>query len=79
MYDYGARFYDPQIGRFTTIDPLIEDHHDYTPYAYVYNNPISLIDPDGSDTIHIQEVTKVGHYQPYNYMFANSLDANPHI
>jgi RHS repeat-associated protein len=51
-YDYGARFYDPQIGRWHTIDPAIENnHHNFTPYAYVYNNPIKLIDPFGIDSI----------------------------
>lgn len=49
-YDYGARFYDPQIGRWTSIDPAIELHHNYTPYAYVYNNPLIFIDPIGLDS-----------------------------
>jgi RHS repeat-associated protein len=50
-YDYGARFYDPVIARWTTIDPLIESNHQaWTPYAYVYNNPILLMDPDGRDS-----------------------------
>ncbi|HAM98554.1 MAG TPA: hypothetical protein DCQ26_08060 [Marinilabiliales bacterium] len=50
-YDYGFRFYDPQIGRWHVIDPMVENnHHDYTPYAYAYNNPILYIDPVGLDT-----------------------------
>ncbi len=50
-YDYGARFYDPQIARWTTIDPAIENgHNDYTPYAYVYNNPLLYLDPFGLDS-----------------------------
>lgn len=51
--DYGARFYDAQLGRFHVIDPMIEDHFDYTGYAYCYNNPISFIDPLGLDTINV--------------------------
>ena len=51
QYDYGARFYDPVIARWTSIDPLVEkNHHAWTPYSYVYNNPILLIDPDGRDS-----------------------------
>lgn len=50
-YDYGFRFYDPQIGRWHVIDPMVENnHHDYTPYAYAYNNPILYIDQVGLDT-----------------------------
>jgi RHS repeat-associated protein len=48
MYDYGARNYDPAIGRWFNIDNLSEDYYDYSPYNYVYNDPVKHIDPDGN-------------------------------
>ena len=46
-YDYEARYMDPAIGRFTSIDPLAEKFYSWSPYVYVYNNPLKFIDPDG--------------------------------
>jgi RHS repeat-associated protein len=46
-YDYGARFYDPQIGRWSVPDVLGEIRFQESLYCYVGNNPVSRIDPDG--------------------------------
>lgn len=48
--DYGARFYEPQIGRWFTIDLNSENHYNVTPYNYVLNNPLIYYDQYGLNT-----------------------------
>jgi RHS repeat-associated protein len=61
-YDFGARIYDPRIGRWMSIDNSYDRYPSYTPYNFVLNSPIVLLDGDGNDPISalIEAVTSMG-------------------
>lgn len=50
-YDYGARQYNPIVGRWDRVDPLCEKYYSISPYAYCHNNPAMFVDPDGNSPL----------------------------
>lgn len=62
LYDYGARNYDPALGRWMKIDPLAEKFFSESPYVYVNNDPLGYADFDGKDYIMTIEYDKNGKF-----------------
>ncbi|MFO7881002.1 MAG: RHS repeat-associated core domain-containing protein [Kosmotogaceae bacterium] len=46
-YFHGARYFDPQLALWHSPDPLSESSTSLSPYTYVANNPVNLVDPNG--------------------------------
>jgi len=45
--DFGARIYNPAIGRWLSLDPDMKELASHSPYSFVLNSPLKLKDPDG--------------------------------
>ncbi|MEC5395975.1 RHS repeat domain-containing protein [Bergeyella sp. RCAD1439] len=71
LYYYGARYYDPRVSLWLNVDPLAEKYPSWSPYAYVANNPINAIDPDGRDIIFVTNKGVQLQYRKGNFYFMN--------
>ena len=60
MYYYGARYYEPRLSLWVSVDPKQEAYPNYHSYCYVFNNPVNAIDPDGNEPIKPQAGTAKG-------------------
>jgi RHS repeat-associated protein len=49
LYYYGARYYNPQVSAWLSVDAMSHKYPNFSPYAFVANNPIMLTDPDGNE------------------------------
>ena len=56
FYDYGARMYDAEIGRWMAVDPLGEKYYEMTTYNFTFNNPILHVDFNGMDPDYWQQL-----------------------
>jgi len=56
-YEYGFRNnFDPQLGRFHSVDPLASDYPFYTPFQYAGNQPTIAVDLDGLEPLFVNEI-----------------------
>jgi RHS repeat-associated protein len=49
LYYFGARYYDPSMGRWLAPDPMAGKFPDISPYNYCHNNPLRMVDPTGME------------------------------
>jgi len=58
--DYGARIYDPRLGRWLAVDPLAVKYPFASPYNFALNTPIQAKDPDGKVVIFVNGMWGTG-------------------
>jgi hypothetical protein len=46
LFYYGARYYDPRISVWLSVDPLSREFPHVSPYNFPLNSPINLVDAD---------------------------------
>jgi RHS repeat-associated protein len=69
LYYYGARYYDPTIGRFISADSIVPkpgNPQSFNRYSYCLNNPLKYIDPSGHDEIPSYEPPPDNYEPPCN-------------
>jgi hypothetical protein len=72
LYDYGARFYDPRLGRFVQTDSIVPGAGNplaWDRYAYSSNDPIKYTDPDGHSPLLVTALIGAGIAAGVDYVY----------
>ena len=59
-YHYGARMYDPAVGRFTGVDPISDQFPWVSTFNYAENEPVANIDLHGLQKLSFQNLIQRG-------------------
>jgi RHS repeat-associated protein len=77
IYYFGARYYDPWLGRFLTPDPLgkfePKDPKTINPYIYCSNNPLRYVDPTGKWRTMVEDGVTIACREPPEDALARSV------
>lgn len=68
-YDFGARLYDPRIGRWLSIDPLYKQYPSNSSYIFALDNPIFFVDHDGKEVVAFDPASQQLVIAVVNYLF----------
>ena len=76
--DYrGARYYDSDVARFLSLDPLASKYPSLSAYVYVANNPVIMIDEDGKEVNYPKEIAVAMAARGAKNNYTTSVVANP--
>ncbi len=73
LYYFGARYYDPKVSIWMSVDPLANKYPNANPYNYCFENPLALVDPDGRGP------KPPAYYMNRRGFFADGVKIGPYI
>jgi len=75
-YYFGARYYNPDLSLWLSVDPMADKYPNLSPYNYCAWNPMKLIDPNGMDTAFAGEAERKLYHEYRQMVFSNDKYAN---